>query len=291
MRRDICEVIRTRIMNELSGGRIPWKCPWDKTVGQPRNYDSNRPFRGINAFLFGMAPYKDPRWLPMSAIKRSQKGPKDKQIWIKRGEKHWPCVFWRPVSFTREDDQGEEQTISYVKPTYYLHFNVEQLDIPNLKPLKKVKDVASIGSCDEIVEGYVDGPQTVFSGSAASYTPVLDLVNMPPREAFLSSEELYSTWFHELVHSTGHKTRLDRPNFGKAWTSRHDYSQEELTAEMGAAMLCAIVGIEEAIIQNSIAYCQGWFSRLRTADPRFVVDAAQRAQHAVDRILGEEAEV
>jgi antirestriction protein ArdC len=99
---------------------------------------------------------------------------------------------------------------------------------------------------------------------------------------FVRAEEYYSTLFHELTHSTGHATRLNRPTltdlcpFGST-----NYSREELVAEMGAAYLCSLTGIVNATIDNSAAYIQGWLRRLRS-DPKVLVQAAAQAQKAVD---------
>ena len=108
---------------------------------------------------------------------------------------------------------------------------------------------------------------------------------MPVRESFESAPEYYSTLFHEMTHSTGHKKRLDRKSltdlcpFGST-----NYSKEELVAEMGAAMLCGEADIDNATIDNSASYIAGWLKRLKE-DHRLVVMAASQAQRAVDHIL------
>ena len=80
-----------------------------------------------------------------------------------------------------------------------------------------------------------------------STRPWTDEVHLPKREAFTSSEEFYSTAFHELVHSTGHRERLNRKTLtdGTPFGSP-TYTREELVAEMGAAFLCAEAGIERS---------------------------------------------
>ncbi|MDA2929985.1 zincin-like metallopeptidase domain-containing protein [Acidobacteria bacterium AH-259-O06] len=110
---------------------------------------------------------------------------------------------------------------------------------------------------------------------------------MPPAEVFTGDAEFYSTIFHELTHSTGHPSRLNRLNTEKlaAFGSR-DYSQEELVAEMGAAFLCGHCQIENKTIDNSAAYIQGWLRKLRN-DKRMVIFAAAQAQKAADFILNQ----
>jgi antirestriction protein ArdC len=123
-------------------------------------------------------------------------------------------------------------------------------------------------------------------GDSASYSKVLDSVQMPERTCFDSMEEYYSTLFHELAHSTGHPARLNRSTltdferFGD-----HNYSREELVAEMGAAFLAGTCGIENRTINNSTAYLANWLDALKN-DSRLVLVAASQAQKAADLILG-----
>ena len=118
------------------------------------------------------------------------------------------------------------------------------------------------------------------------------MVNMPAFSRFESAEGYYSTLFHELVHSTGHASRLNRESLTK-----HDefggpvYSQEELVAEMGAAFL----GLEADIVRDqheqSAAYLNGWLGVLRAQDhKRWMVQAASQAAKAADFILNRQRE-
>ena len=104
--------------------------------------------------------------------------------------------------------------------------------------------------------------------------------------AFDSPEAYYSTLFHELTHSTGHASRVGREGIEKLNTfGSESYSKEELIAEMGAAMLCGIAGIERKTLSNSAAYLQSWINVLKS-DSRMVVSAASQAQKAADYIQG-----
>ena len=132
-------------------------------------------------------------------------------------------------------------------------------------------------------------PPRFEEDSQACYRPSTDMVGMPARSAFHSAEEFYSTFFHELTHATGHPSRVGREGimnhnpFGS-----EDYSKEELIAEMGAAMLCGVAGIEAQTLGNSAAYLQAWISKLRS-DSRLIVSAASQAQKAADYILARTA--
>jgi antirestriction protein ArdC len=95
-----------------------------------------------------------------------------------------------------------------------------------------------------------------------------DTVEMPFAESFRSGQDYYSVLFHELTHSSGHESRLNRKG----------------VAGMGATFLCGQAGIVERTIENSAAYVQGWLERLRN-DKRLVVQAAAQAQKSADWIL------
>src|ERR1700740_277592 len=123
--------------------------------------------------------------------------------------------------------------------------------------------------------------------SHAFYRSSADMVGMPSRSCFESPEAYYSTLFHELTHSTGHPSRLNR--FAEDSTDHQfgseSYSREELIAEMGAAMLAGIAGISHATLGNSASYLQAWINRLKS-DSRLIISAASHAHKAVDYILG-----
>ena len=133
-------------------------------------------------------------------------------------------------------------------------------------------------------------PPIHHGGSRACYQPSNDEVHMPDRERFDSSEEYYSTLFHELVHSTGHASRLGRTGITETIVfGSRTYSKEELIAEMGATFLCGHTGIENAVIDNSASYLASWLGRLRN-DSRLVVQAAAQSQKAVDYVLDQREE-
>jgi antirestriction protein ArdC len=108
---------------------------------------------------------------------------------------------------------------------------------------------------------------------------------MPCPEWFVTGEHYYGALFHELSHSTGHQTRLNRKGitdpikFGS-----HAYSQEELVAEMTATFLCSECGILSNTEENSAAYLKSWLKTLK-ADPSLLINAGTQAQKAFDYVL------
>ena len=110
---------------------------------------------------------------------------------------------------------------------------------------------------------------------------------IPSADKFISQEEYYATLFHELIHSTGHPSRLNRELQGRH-EAKQSYAKEELIAEIGSAFLCSMLGIDNSdILQNKAAYIQSWLKALKD-DKRLVVKAASHAQKAVDYILKRE---
>ena len=121
-------------------------------------------------------------------------------------------------------------------------------------------------------------------GDRAFYRPTTDEIVLPIRKQFVSTAEYYSTLFHELAHSTGHSSRLNRLDKIAAFGS-DVYSKEELVAEIGAAALVNHCGLETSTsFRNNTAYIQNWLSVLK-GDKRFIVSAAGKAEKAVNLIL------
>ena len=147
--------------------------------------------------------------------------------------------------------------------------------------------IEPIAEAERLIAGYEGGPRIEHGGSQAYYRPADDLVRLAEPSRFLSREFYYATAFHELAHSTGHSSRLDRgldTNLAPFGTA--DYSREELIAEMGAAFLSAVAGISPPTIEQSAAYIAGWRKKL-TADPKLIVSAAGAGQRAAHWVLGQ----
>lgn len=270
---DVYQSVTDRIIASLEAGTSPWRKPW--VGGGPRNVENGRPYSGINIFLLTLAPYGDPRWGTYQAIKRAGGQ-------VRRGEHHTDIVFLKRVNKRRADGaKKDDERESYFLFRYYNVFNAEQAD--GLPELETEFDNEPIERAEQIALGYI-GPTVTFGGDRAFYSPTTDMVKVPMLDQFESAEAYYSTLYHELVHSTGHESRLDRlesTGFGTG-----PYAKEELVAEMGAAMLCGQAGIEN--LDQSAAYIANWLEPLRN-DKKFVVNAASKAQEAAGLILGQVA--
>jgi len=201
------------------------------------------------------------------------------------GSKATPVIFWK---FLDKEDSESGKTESIPLLRYYRVFNVDQcegIEAPRDENAETI-NFKPVEEAEEIVRGYKGSPEVRHNEARAYYLPASDMINMPKPETFSSEEEYYSTLFHEMTHSTGHETRLNRKTltdlcpFGST-----NYSKEELIAEMGAAFLCDHAGIENRTIDNSAAYIRGWVRKFKDK-PKLVVNATAQAQEAADLILG-----
>ena len=276
----VYEVITERITSMLEAGVAPWNRPWRGSANQPRNLMSGKEYRGINVFLLGCTGYTSPYFLTFNQANKVG-------AHVRKGERGYPVVFWK-FGEREVQDAGEITQQRSVLCRYYTVFNVTQVEglaVPSdmLEPTAPSNPIAE---CEALVSGFRGCPTIRHGSSGAWYTPSLDIVSMPEHGLFNSRESYYSTLFHELTHSTGHKSRLDRVGitdlgrFGDV-----NYSKEELVAEMGAAYMCGLAGIENKTINESASYLKGWLSRLRN-DSRLLISAASQAQKAVDYMTG-----
>jgi len=282
---DIYAIVTEKIINLLESGVVPWRRPWTST-GLPRNLVSKKPYRGVNVFLLSASKYVSPFWLTMRQA--NELGGH-----ICKGEKSTAVVFWKIEDAKRGTKDLDAEKNDKVRRRFLLRFyrvwNLEQCELPQtvLDKLPKIETHQHdpIQAVQKIIAGMPNPPEIVRGGSKAVYSPSTDRITLPPREVFISAEEEAATETHELVHSSGSEKRLAREGLCEAAPFGSPvYSFEEMVAEMGAAYLCAEAGISPAVLENQVAYIQGWLKKLRD-DRRLLVHAAAQAQHAADYIL------
>ena len=117
----------------------------------------------------------------------------------------------------------------------------------------------------------------------AYYAQDADRIQLPPFESFADAESYYGTALHELTHWTKHPARLHR-DFGRKRFGDEGYAKEELVAELGAAFICADLGITPVVRDDHAAYLQNWLTALK-ADKRAIFSAASHAQRAADYLM------
>lgn len=269
MTANVYEIVTNTIIEKLDKGVIPWRKPWINT--DARNWESKRAYTGINALLLEPGEYAT--W---NQIKKA--GGK-----VKKGEKGNLVIFWK-MQEVEDEEEGKIKQIPFMR--YYKVWEINT-QVEGLKSKREETQFEHnpVEEAEKIIKGYEDAPSITFNNSGAWYKPELDLVNVPSIEQHYEVEEYYSTIFHELVHSTGHETRLNRKGITeRAAFGDETYSFEELVAEIGACFLCSKAGIEQATIDNSASYIAGW-KRFLKNDSKAIVKAAAQAQKAADYIL------
>lgn len=276
---DIYEEITNRIIRQLENGVVPWHKPWSGVASGAYNRVSKKPYSLLNQMLLEhdgeYATYK--QW--------SDLGGK-----VRKGEKSEIVVFWKIIQVEEANSNGvvEKKSIPLLK--YINVFHVSQVD--GVEP-KSIKPVAHnpIEEAEEIKRNYMDRENIVIKevvSNDAFYNPARDYIQVPCKEQYVDIMEFYSTLFHEMIHSTGHKNRLGRLDAGVkvAGFGSEEYSKEELIAEIGSAFLMNHIGIETSkTFNNSTAYIQSWLKVLRN-DNRFIVSASSKAEKAMKYILG-----
>lgn len=275
---DVNQIITDRVVQMLEEGRVPWRKPW--RPGAAHRSIAGHVYRGVNVFLLSMEAqvngYSSPFWITF-------KQAKERGGSVKKGEQSTIVVFWKRLKITED---GEDKIIPLLR--YYRVFNVEQTEGCNLPAAVenwKPEPVVGLADADRILNHYLGsgGPRFTESDTdEAYYVPARDAITVPSKGRYSNVEEFYSTAFHEVGHSTGHESRLNR-YISNAFGG-HAYGLEELAAEMTATMLCGEAGIESTM-ENSAAYLASWITTIKE-DPRVLVRAAGQAQRAADLVLG-----
>ncbi len=274
---DLYQRVTDQILAMLDKGTAPWQYPIKG--GLPKNIVTQKDYRGVNVFLLAITSwakgYQSNQWLTF-------KQAKEQGGHIKKGEKSTLVIFWKQI--TAQDKQtGKDKLIPIIK--HYNVFNQEQCE--NIKPqiAQQSSAFTPIQKAQDIADNYPNPPQVSHGGHSAFYSPQRDSICIANPQDFVDPESYYTTLFHELAHSTGHKSRLDRKLDAPTNTfGSKDYSKEELIAEMSAAFLAASADISTQTIDQSAAYINGWKNKIR-ADNKLVIQAAGAAQKAADLIL------
>ena len=277
---NVYQMVTDRIIAKLEQGVIPWRKPWIVKDGIIQNvavnYVTQKPYSGVNAWLLDNGEY--------ATFKQIQ----DAGGKVKKGAKSEIIVYWQMLEKKTQGKDGKEKVEKIPLLKYYNVFNIETCtDLePKRKPItvEPTKPTEIIELAEQLIQAYADKPLVKhLAGDSAHYKPSIDELVMPKQEQFTNIEEYYSTFFHELVHSTGHDKRLNRNLLGSFGTE--NYAKEELVAEMGASMLCAFSNIVDRTIDNSASYIQSWLRKLKN-DNKMVISASSQAEKAVNYIKG-----
>ena len=282
---DVFQIVTDKILNLLQmGEEIPWHRPWCTVAGGAFNRISGKQYSLLNQMMlthsgeyatFG-------QWTKLGGK-------------IRKGEKSEIVVFWKwPEEETKKDPDEDDQDQKRKGPVlrFYRVFHISQVDgVAPLEPRIKIYNHDPIEQAEKLVHGNVirEGIRLEDEQSnTAYYSPAQDVIHIPSLWQYEYPEEYYSTALHEIVHSTGHVNRLNRPGLQTVAFGSETYSKEELVAEIACACLMSYLGIQsDRSIRNSAGYVQGWLRALQDYK-RMIVFAAGQAEKAVRYILGEQ---
>ena len=288
-KRDYRQEVTDDIIRLLEQGVAPWQKPWtaQHSLALPFNPTTNRAYRGGNVLSLTITAmrkgYADPRWATYKQA--SNEG------WqVRKGEKGTQIEFW-DVKPGKKDSEPNEKPEDDSERSRLIHlvytvFNAQQMDGP---PPIQVKQPTSFEIAEAGEQILKESGAKIFHDQAdrAFYNRKYDTIHLPPRTAFPTAEAYYGTSIHELVHWTGHESRLNRDTLNKSRgfsTTDEHYSREELVAEIGSMMLAAEKGIPQVPEQHA-AYVSSWIQALKE-DKNEIFRAASAASAAADYVLG-----
>jgi antirestriction protein ArdC len=265
----VYENVTKSIIAELERGTAPWIKPWKagKRVGiMPANAITGHHYRGINVPILWHAA--DERSFPTNGW-LTFKQALDAGGHVRKGEKGTQIVFAKRISVTDNDE--EERQISMLRA--FTVFNVSQVE--GIDALLASPEALPAGTVETFVSA--TGADIRRGGGRACYIPSRDFIALPNPSDFTSPEHYDATKLHELVHWSGNEKRLKR-DLGNRFGTKA-YAAEELIAELGAAFLCAHLGVEGQL--RHAEYIASWLSLLKE-DDRAIFTAASKASAAAD---------
>lgn len=287
---DVHEEITKRIIEAIEKGAGDFKLPWHRPAAamqRPSNIQSKKDYRGINIVTLWVEAqlkgYEVPVW---GTYKQFQEA----GYQIRKGEKASLVVFCKEITFERDAPEAgadDDSTGTAWLARGYHVFNVAQCDG---YPMPERPQVVAVER-DTRVENFI-GAMNVpiqWGGHAAYYSPSLDSIQMPDAGSFTgtdtssATEAMLSTLLHEGIHATGHKSRLDRDFAKKFGTEQR--AREELCAELGAAFLCADLGVTPHLRDDHAAYVSHWL-KIMKGDAKAIFTAAAAANRAVEYMHG-----
>jgi antirestriction protein ArdC len=270
---DIYETVTDTIVSALENGIAPWVKPW-RNGGVHRNGDSGRAYNGINTLLLEIAGlgsgWSSREWY-------TYKGAAGRGGQVQKGAKGTMVVFWQIIK------NKDDETFPLLR--YYKVFNRAQIDgLPDeVKPDVVGGDFVPTDRAENFIES--TGAKITYHGDRAYYSPSTDSIVVPKPEDFASAAAFYATTFHELVHWTGHSSRINR--LGSVVRGSEEYAFEELIAELGAAFLCELNGVDGSLQHPE--YIGAWLKKLK-GDKKFIFSAASAARKAVEFMTKSEVE-
>ena len=281
------KAVTERLIGMLESGTAPWQKPWDAGIAamnRPHNFNG-RPYHGVNALMLWCTAidkgYEDPRWLTFKQVNKLGGH-------VNKGEKAQIVEYWQWEKEVENPETGEKEKVPLEHPKVYRAavFNADQCTgLPKLR--RQAQKWSPVERAENIIAA--NGvPVTHNTDGSAFYSPGGDFICLPPRESFATVDAYYSTLLHEVGHSTGHPTRLNR-EFGGQFGSE-GYAREELRAELASTFLCGELGIATTgSDEQHAAYVKSWVSALKN-DYNEIFRAAADAEKICNYLYEREKE-
>lgn len=271
-----------QVLANLEKGNLFWTQGW-VAAGAPESAVTGKKYRGINNLylsLVAMAEnYGDNRWATFRQMeekgwtfKKDEEGHtlgKGKSVSVEYYEmrdKETKRRFDRSVldGMTFDEQREYMDKNVYWLRKFYRVFNCSLMDGVPAKEMPTIDVNDRVEKAEAILDYWnANESKIVYGGSQAFYRPSTDEVHLPEREKFKSTQSFYDTAFHEIGHSTGHETRLNRDLSGGFGSQ--SYAMEELRAEIASIFMAQDLGIEpsEDRLQNNAAYIQSWKDEIK----------------------------
>lgn len=297
------EKLTNQIVEALeSGEKLPWQKPWDATMARPFNpLTGTRYAKGNLLSLIAEQQHResaDPRWMTQKQIEKMgyslREGAKGAGIeyWTFKSKAKAPQLDADGQPVVPDEDEELNQAPARPLAVYHLVYNGE--DIEGLPPLVvSEREFSPHAMADRLInatgaviehKAQVVVRRDLTLDCSAYYSPTQDKITLPPRAAFHSENDYYSTLLHELAHWTGHASRLNR--FDESQPAKFgspDYAKEELRAEIGAYFLKTMVGVSGESM-NHVSYVGSWLEVLKD-DVHEIYRASKDASLIVDHLL------
>ncbi len=295
------EMVKT-LLEHIEKNPTDWQSGWNNiAAGAPYNGKTNTAYRGMNAlylaFLGAARGYKDTRWVTFNQAKELGAS-------VKKGEKSSPVIFFefydrvtkKAFDSRTVKDMTEEEKAAYLKENVYAVmkyssvFNAEQChNFPERKEIAMSEEERANQNVKiETIIANSAAPVLYDGGSRAYYSPGTDKIHLPAIAAFDTMQDYYATALHEIAHSTGHESRLNRDLSGGFGSE--SYAKEELRAELA----CVFMQMEQGIqlngkhITNHAAYLNSWLEAAKRDTSVFfkaAADAQKIADYVADNYL------
>jgi antirestriction protein ArdC len=281
---DVYSRVTSQIINAIEQGVGSWQMPWH-TSGRfefsPINVASKKPYRGINTVCLWAAArakgYESGEW---GTYQQWQ----ERGAQVRKGEKATTVVFWKFANETDGSQEGsadqETRSSRLLLTRGYCVFNTAQVEGYTPKAEPNIPILERIERAETFFRSV--GANVKHGGNQAYYSPDADYIQMPPFAAFIENVSYYSILAHEHTRWTAKPERCDR-QLGRRFGD-NAYAAEELIAELGAAFVCAQLGLSTEPRQDHAQYIQSWL-RVLKADKRAIFTAASKAQQACDWLM------